>query len=309
MNRPDFHPEESEFLREMEPTLARNRSLAGPCPPTDLLMAAVSGVPLEDAGAVLEHAARCPICAQLSRDLAAHELPGVSDAEDRRIRARWEPRRAPRPTASVWNWLWRPLPAAVVFATLAALVAIAVRKSPSVIQPVSPVETARGPSVSPTPAPAPSAFALVLQKAAIKIPAAAVLIYRSDRKDSQAFLKDLAAALEPYRRDDYAEAARLLAPLTGKYPDAAEPAFYLGVSQLFLNQNESAIASLQMAGRRAGETLRDDASWYLALALERAGKPDDARREAEALCIRAGEYKDKACAAAHELGKVEPKPR
>lgn len=186
------------------------------------------------------------------------------------------------------------------------LVAIAVRKGPSVIQPASPVETARGPSVGPPP---PSAFALVLQKAAIKIPAAAVLIYRSDRKDSQAFLKDLAAALEPYRRDDYAEAARDLAPLAGKYPNAAEPAFYLGVSQLFLNQNEAAIASLQMARRRGGETLRDDASWYLALALERAGKPEDARREVEALCSRAGQYKDQACAAVPELRKDALKPR
>jgi len=103
MNRPDFHPEEGEFLREIEPTLTRIRSVAGACPPNDLLMAAVSGVPLEDAEAVLEHASRCPICTQLSRDLAAHELPGVSDAEDRRIRARWEPRRAPRPTTSLWN--------------------------------------------------------------------------------------------------------------------------------------------------------------------------------------------------------------
>ena len=73
MNRPDFNPEESEFRREMEPTLARIRSVAGACPPPDLLMAAVSGVPLEDADAILEHTARCPICTQLSRDLAAHE--------------------------------------------------------------------------------------------------------------------------------------------------------------------------------------------------------------------------------------------
>ena len=160
-----------------------------------------------------------------------------------------------------------------------------------------PVETAHSPAANPPPAAATPAGNLVLQKAAIKIPAAAVLLYRSDRKDSQAFLQDLAAALEPYRRDDYAEAARLLAPLTSKYPDASEPVFYLGVSQLFLNQNEAAIESLRLAHRRGDATLRDDASWYLAVALDRAGKTQDARVEVEALCGRAGVYKDQACTA------------
>src|SRR5207245_569233 len=53
--------------------------------------------------------------------------------------------------------------------------------------------------VEPSPRP-PNAkpVALVLEKAAIKVPAAAVLIYRSGGESTKAFLDELAAALEPY---------------------------------------------------------------------------------------------------------------
>jgi hypothetical protein len=165
----------------------------------------------------------------------------------------------------------------------------------------SPQETAHQntPRVAPFTPPASSPFTLA--KAAIKIPAAAVLTFRGDANEARTYLADLAAALKPYRKDNYAEAARMLATLSFKYPDAAEPAFYAGVSRLFLNQNEAAIESLQSARHHAGETLRDDISWYLALAFNRVGETSDAHREAEALCLRAGEYKDRACAAADQL--------
>jgi hypothetical protein len=302
MNRLDFNPEEREFLREMDPGLAKLRSKAGPCPHPDLLMAVVSGVPIESADAIRQHVALCPICEELSRDLAAYEFPGASAAEDHRIRARWQQRGSPHGSISLWAWFWRPLPIAGVLAILVLVTVIAVRKTASVVQPSASPEIARGrAAVGPTPAPVVTASAFLLQKAAIKVPAASVLIYRGNGDGNQAFLKDLAAALEPYRTDDYAEAVRRLKVLLPKYPDAAEPAYYLGVSQLSLDQNDSAIESLQTARARAGDTLRDDISWYLALAFNNGGKVAEARREVENLCMRAGEYKDRACAAVDEL--------
>jgi hypothetical protein len=147
----------------------------------------------------------------------------------------------------------------------------------------------------------PASSALALTKAAIKIPAAAVLTFRSNAGGAKTYLTDLAAALEPYRKDHYLDAAHALAALSRKYPDAAEPAYYEGVCQLFLNQNEAAIESLESARRYASKTLSDDVSWYLAVGFEQAGRPVDARREAEALCMRAGEYQARACAAADQL--------
>ena len=67
------------------------------------------------------------------------------------------------------------------------------------------------------------------------------------------------------------------------------------------NEFDSAIDSLNTARSLADESWRDDVSWYLALALDRAGRSDDARREVETLCGRAGEYQQKACAAVEEL--------
>jgi hypothetical protein len=73
------------------------------------------------------------------------------------------------------------------------------------------------------------------------------------------------------------------------------------VSQLFLNENSTAMSSLETARKTADETLRDDITWYFALALDRSGRIEDARREIATLCERPGEYQNRACAAAEEL--------
>jgi hypothetical protein len=293
MNEPDFRADEIEFRREIAPPLAEIQSAAGRCPDPDRLMAAMSGVQLDDAAAILEHASLCPLCTQLSRDLTAHEFPGASEAEDRRIRARF-PAPERRGTASAWSWLWRPVPAAAICAAAILLIAVGLRRNSPAPNSSVPAETAHTPPVVPGPI-------LALQKAAIKVPAAAVLIYRGTGPDGQAYLKDLAAALEPYRRGDYAESERALDVLSAKYPNRAEPDFYLGVSRLFLNRNDAALESLRRARAHADATLRDDSSWYLAIASERAGNVPNALKEVAALCERPGEYKENACAAVERL--------
>ena len=278
MSRTDFDPEEQEFRRDIETALS-GQAGPGVCPTPHLLMAARSGVSFEGAEDVLRHVALCPICEQLSRDLAEHEFPHASDAEDGRIRAKWQGSAGPLRS---WTRIVRPLSLIAVAAVLAAGFFV-VRELRRPVQP-KPAETA-------------SHATFVLTKASIKVPASAVLTYRGNVEAAKTYLEALAAALEPYRNDDYAEAARRLAELSRKYPDAAEPAYYLGVSQLFLNQNEAAVESLQAARSHADDAMRDDVSWYLAVALDRAGRTPDARRDAETLCQQAGEYKDRACAA------------
>ena len=292
MNEPDFGADEIEFRREIAPALADIRSAVGRCPDPDRLMAVMSGVQLDHAAAILEHASLCPLCTKLSQDLAVHELPGASRAEDRRIRARFSAQER-RGMASAWSWLWRPIPAAVI---TAAILLIAFRLSRNSTAPHStvPADTART-------VPAVPNLVMALQKATVKIPAAAVLIYRGAGQDSQAYLRDLAAALEPYSRDDYVQAEPALLALSAKYTSRAEPVFYLGVTRLFLNRDAAALESLRKARAYADATLRDDSSWYLAIASERAGKVPDALHELEILCGRAGEYQEKACAAAAQL--------
>lgn len=296
MSRTDFGLDELEFQREIEATLSTLRRTAGRCPTADLLMAAHAGVPFEDAGAVERHAAICPICQQLVKDLAEYEFPGASQAEDRRIRERWQ---TPRTRAAFW-WLrgWR-FPAAAVAAVLLLVAILAPRHTRHTS--MAPKEIARQ-TAPPEPRPErPDTGALALVKPAVKLPAFAALTYRGDTGGAKNYLADLAAALEPYRRDDFAEAARRLALLAQRYPNAAEAPYYEGVSQLFLNQTQAAVASLQAARRHASDTLADDIAWYLGLALYRTARTPDARREFEALCAGAGEYKARACAAAQTI--------
>jgi len=171
-------------------------------------------------------------------------------------------------------------------------------------EPTPPESSAGTPNFPIVPAPTlPSKIrtVFILSKATIKTPAAAALAFREGTAAANSFLNDLAKALEPYRNDDYPEAARRLLLQSQKYPSAPEVYYYLGVSRLFLDQNSDALQSLERARRVAGETLRDDVAWYLSLALDRSGRTDDAGHELNALCARAGDYQQKACAALKEL--------
>jgi hypothetical protein len=300
---PDFDTEEKDFLRQIDSSLANARATTGPCPLPDLVMAVAAGVEIENGGRILQHVNACPLCQQLTRDLSEHEYPGATEEEDRRIRARWKDealgssRRQPRRA-----WVWQPF--VIGTAAAAILLAIAVMLMMREPVPSGPAGGIAGNQAEPAGQPrlpaAKTRTAFVLVKAAIKVPAGAALTVRSGAADGRDFLNDLASALEPYRSDNFAEAARRLEPLTQKYRESAEPHYYLGVSRLFLEQN-SALESLEAARRLADETLRDDVSWYLALALDRAGRLEEARREIEALCSRSGDYQKQACAAQEEL--------
>src|SRR5262249_50705354 len=148
-------------------------------------------------------------------------------------------------------WMQRPFAAGALAAVILIAVALVMTQRRAVTQqPGSGVAgnttSTEAPSLV-SPAKIRSAF--VLSKAAIKVPATAVLTLRSGSEDSRTFMNDFAAALEPYRRDDFAETARRLGALVPKYPQSAEVHYYLGVARMFINQNSSALESLETARR------------------------------------------------------------
>ena len=177
MSKSDFDAEEKEFRREIAAALNEIRSSAGRCPHPDQLMAAAAGVQFADADAVRRHSAVCPICTDLIRDLSSYEYPPISPEEDRRIRQKWAAETGvAKRKESWWTWFWQPLPLAA-----AAALAIAVLVTGTMVlrQPAQQTDQSVK-VVEPSPRPANAKLvAFVLEKAAIKVPAAAVLIYRS----------------------------------------------------------------------------------------------------------------------------------
>jgi predicted Zn-dependent protease len=138
---------------------------------------------------------------------------------------------------------------------------------------------------------------LVLEKPPVTMPLAAVLIWRSESRTAQdQYLAALGNALTAYRADDFAQAARRLQVLARDHP-TAEVRFYLGVCRIFLGHEDLAIAELGQARKLAQPALAREATWYLAVAYERAGRPDAAAAELATLCGEEGERQAKACEA------------
>jgi tetratricopeptide (TPR) repeat protein len=142
---------------------------------------------------------------------------------------------------------------------------------------------------------------LRLEKPPIILPAASVIVWRGQKDASSEQNKELKQALAPYEADNYAEAAQRLDRIRQKYPRMAEAPFYLGVSQLFLNQNEDATKSLKDAVNLAGQPLADEANWYLALALYRSGRGEAASSVLAPLCHAGGKNSARACQGIKEL--------
>jgi tetratricopeptide (TPR) repeat protein len=278
------------------------------CPEPALLQAAQSGVLPEEAGAAVKaHMDMCTACSSLVRDLTELDDAPLEPTERERI---WGMIRAgiaaeesaAKPAAPPWwKLLLRPAPVAAA-AAAAVLLAIGagLLRNP---QPPPVVATSRSPQ--PAAAAPPAVSVLRPDKAPILLPASAVLVWRGDSGAANTQGKELREALIPYEADQYDEAAQRLEGLSKKYPRLAEAQFYLGVSRLFLERNGDAAASLESARALAGPALRDQASWYLALAYHRTGRDSDARPLLEPLCRAAGANSERACSALKELHLVQ----
>ena len=147
----------------------------------------------------------------------------------------------------------------------------------------------------PEPAPVMRLARIDVTPAAVQLSASRALPTRG-ANDAQRFLEDFGRAITPYRDGQYAEAARLLAEVAEKHPDAYEPVFYRGVAALLAENLGVAAASLRRAAEIAPADLQDEIRWYRAAALQRAGDVVQASAMLRELCDGRSVWRDRACA-------------
>jgi TolA-binding protein len=132
--------------------------------------------------------------------------------------------------------------------------------------------------------------------------AGSALLWRGKPRTAQEkYASELTAALAFYRDDKYAEAAQQFARIVKTYPRGVEAQLYLGISQLYLQQNTEAVPALVAAQELGPEQFRDDATWYLALAYQRAGDTAAVLRELQKLCSDKSNYRGQACEGMKQL--------
>jgi hypothetical protein len=270
------------------------RSARCHCPDPSLLTAAQSGVlPRRLAEAVAGHQRHCAPCQVLARDLTDPELTAPGRLEASRIwrsvseRVAASPPQAPRP--------WRSLRlSCLATASAAATIVTVVVAGWWTFGTLGPPPTVPAPRLEVTQYRTPR---LAFEKPPVALPLASVLTWRDGQgTGADGYLAQLAHALTPYRLDDIAEAARRLDVVARTHP-TSEVHFYLGVCRLLLAEHDLAIAELLQARRGADRALARESTWYLAVADERAGRPDAAAAELRTLCGGPGARQAEACAA------------
>jgi len=272
---------------DLEPSEAADFNLAGGlhCPSPETLLPSIEGtLPLPLRGRVLAHLDVCGVCRALA---AAQESPECSlptNEEAARIRGRVS-------RAATLRRVWWPGAAA---AATIAIVAGGVWMSQFQRMP-SDTALAPGPPAAETVRRA-RTFVLAMDTPAIELPSSA-LVLRGESADP--YVAALVRALEPFRRGDYPQAADSLRALGSAHPDEPYARYYLGVSYLLAGQHLEAIAPLErVRGLQARSSwLHSEASWYLAVALERSDRVDQAVLVLTQLCGSGGSRGDQACGA------------
>jgi hypothetical protein len=267
------------------------------CPSPELVYACQEGaLPSELHARVAEHVERCRICQMLREALADVPAEGLTVIERDRIRTRVRAGIEP-PARGGW---WPEQRVAFGAAGVLAIIAVGSvtlwqfsRESvaPEPIKIAGAVRPARAPSV------------LDIEKRPIPRPADDLLWRGAQTDDRDLELQELARALEPYQRDDFAEAAGRLTALTVRRPRSAMAYLYLGISDLFLGRHQEGVAAVSTARRLAtgDPELSNDVNWYLGLAYQRLGDRDAARAVFESLCQGRTVRSALGCAALLEL--------
>lgn len=269
---PDFDATEHEFMQAVYPLPS--------CPDPDLLVAVNHGVlPADVELAIQKHLLHCGICRTLVNDLASLEEPDLTPAQHRHILSEIQvlpPRRRTR----------RILYACLAFVVASAIAILLLRRS-------RPSENAAASLASAPAAPA-----------QINIPIARLDLPESTsgaKTGGRPTVAELAPAFAAYRQNKYQEAATDFAILAQRYPESDIVFLYLGISQLFLEENEDALASLGRAEALASPQRQDAASWYHAIAALRLQDAESKDLFAQ-LCSRKGSpYAGQACAIARQL--------
>jgi tetratricopeptide (TPR) repeat protein len=298
----DIGPDERELLEGFGTSLEVLKARHTDCPKPELLLASQEGVLDEvTAGNIATHLRKCTFCQILLRDLADSELDAARPEEEQRVgkqvlSATASSAEAERAGDGILSVLFRR---AVPVAALAAIVAAAVVWI-RLHQPTGPVPTPSTVAVQPDKPVAPSM--LQWEKLPIKLQASSVLVLRGKPRTAQEkYAAELTAALAYYRDDKYAEAAGQLAKVSKMYPRGVEAQLYLGISQLYLQQNSEAIPALEAAQQLGPEQFREDATWYLAVAHQRAGDTQASLTELRKLCGSKSNYASRACDGMRQL--------
>lgn len=150
---------------------------------------------------------------------------------------------------------------------------------------------------SPPPSPTPALRQLPIEKPEARVSASGAKTPRRAAAGRKDFVEDFDRAMRAFRDDRFAEASREFRKVAARYPDAYAPTFYLGVSLLLDGQPVEAVEPLRQAESRAGASARDEVRWYLAAALQRADRGDEARGLLRGLCEGTSKWRDRACRA------------
>jgi hypothetical protein len=285
----DLEPFEAESLPEVKRVVDSLRRQSA-CPPFRHLRAARAELlPEELQAEVTRHIAGCKACASIQVDLDTLPEPaGITQEETRRILSRihGESRKDKQRSALRWVFSWRAVSVTAALALCTVIVVLQIRKTP---RPVP----GQGPAVE-------LAEALKIDKPDVKL-TLAVLTWRAEKNTGQQFLADLTPALDLYKADRFADAARQFDVLSAKYSGSVEVFFYLGVSRLFLGDPGVAIQALEKADGIAPDSFAADVSWYLALAYQRSGRIADAHARLTSLADGNSAYATRARAALEAL--------
>jgi len=114
----------------------------------------------------------------------------------------------------------------------------------------------------------------------------------------------LNAALEPYRKGDYAAAASALDGVRLDYPDDPLAALYLGISRLFMDEPQNALEILRPLEYGTPPQVSAEAAWYSLVGIARLRDPSAVEGEAKALCAKGGPTSARACTAVELLAKT-----
>lgn len=252
------------------------------CVDPDVLMALAGDALPEDVRRAAEaHVAACAACRALAADLHAIE-PEVPGSLDQRVLAQ----------RSAQHW-WRtvlPLAAVLVVAVGAGVWWRAQREPPG--------QSASVNITDPAPVAPRVAGTWNVEKPALLLPMATALVVRGDEDKAN---RDLAAALAPYRQNDFAAAGTALQRVVADYPTMGEAWFYLGASRLLGGDPAGARVALAEARTRGVADRDDELAWLLATAEARSGHHAEARARLESLCQGGGDFRRPACAALPEL--------
>jgi hypothetical protein len=296
----DLDPDEIEFLDELAGSSPGTERPSVVCPSPARLQAFSAGaLPEEQKQALDLHMTGCAACRGLVQDLA--QWP-ASAPEPRDVDTLWRRLQQQLPKNqrrwALWRtWTYRTwLPVAAAAAASLLLAVNLLQILPSSVAPPRP----RMASVA-SPAYDLRAIAAV-EKPPLRLPLEGLLLWRGSGQSSPpASTREIAAALAPYKKGDFREAANRLAPLASRYPEIFEVAFYRGVSLLLTGRPEDAVAPLAQARTLGDPAQREEASWYLSLAHLRAGTVGQARPHLEQLCSGGAPHSASACLVLRQL--------